>query len=78
MEVMVKMKPGDAVVHHGEVIHRADPNESASRHRRAFAMGYNGVSCKVDEEAKQLHIKEFKNQHREMGLDTRTPEAKVT
>ncbi len=31
-----------------------------------------------DEEAKQLHIKEFKNQHREMGLDTRTPEAKVT
>ena len=78
MEVMVEMQPGDAVVHHAEIIHRADPNQSASRHRRALAMVYNGVSCKVDEEAKQLHIKEFKNQHREMGLDTRTPEAKVT
>ena len=26
MEVMVEMQPGDAVVHHAEIIHRADPN----------------------------------------------------
>ena len=78
MEEVVHMQPGDAVVHHAETIHRADPNQSASRHRRAIAMVYNGVSCKVDEEAKQLHIEEFKNQHHEMGLDTKTPEAKVT
>ena len=72
MEKIVDMEPGDVVVHHGEIIHRADPNQSTTRHRRAFAMVYYGVSCKVDEEAKQLHIKEFKNQHREMGLDTET------
>ena len=78
MEVMVEMQPGDAVVHHAEIIHRADPNQSASRHRRAFAMVYKGVSCKIDEEAKRLHDEAFKKQHREMGLDTRTPEAKVT
>ncbi len=72
MEVVVQMQPGDAVVHHGEVIHRADPNQSASRHRRAFAMNFEGVCCRVDEEAKQLHDEAAKKQHCEMGLDTDT------
>ncbi len=72
MEVMVEMQPGDAVVHHGDVIHRAEPNKSTTRHRRAFAMIYYGVSCKVDEEAKQILDENLKNQHREMGLDTET------
>lgn len=69
MEVVVGLQPGDAVVHHGEIIHRADPNQSTSRHRRAFAMVYKGVSCKVDEEAKKIHDDTFKNQHRNMGLE---------
>ena len=72
MEEVVKMEPGDVVVHHGQMIHRADPNQSKTRNRRAFAMVYYGVSCNVDEEAKQLHVKTLKNQHREMGLNTET------
>ena len=72
MEEVVDMEPGDVVVHHGQIIHRADPNQSTTRHRRAFAMVYYGVSCKVDEKAKQLHVETLKNQHREMGLDRDT------
>jgi phytanoyl-CoA hydroxylase len=64
------MQPGDVVVHHGEIIHRADPNRSATRQRRAFAMNFEGVSCRVDEEAKQRQAEAAKKQHREMGLDT--------
>ncbi len=73
MELVVDMQPGDVVVHHGEMIHRAGPNQSTTRHRRAFAMVYYGVNCEVDEAAKQLHVETLKNQHRGMGLDTETP-----
>ncbi len=70
MEMVVQMQPGDAVVHHCEIIHRADPNRSATRQRRAFAMNFEGVSCRVDEEAKQRQAEAAKKQHREMGLNT--------
>jgi phytanoyl-CoA hydroxylase len=49
-EVAVHLRPGDAVAHHGNMIHRAGPNRSV-RHRRAFAMVFRGVSCRRDEEA---------------------------
>ena len=49
-EVMVTLAPGDAVVHHGNTIHRAEANRSSDRHRRAFAMVMRGVSCELDEE----------------------------
>lgn len=50
-EVPIHLRPGDAMAHHGNTIHLAGPNHSPSRHRRAFAMVYRGVSCQRDEEA---------------------------
>ena len=50
-EAMVTLNPGDAVVHHGNTIHRAEANRSAGRHRRAFAMVMQAESCTLDEEA---------------------------
>ena len=69
-EVAVHFQPGDAVVHHCEVIHRAEPNRSTQRHRRACAMVFNGASCRVDEEGKQRYLKSSKSQHEKMGLST--------
>lgn len=67
-EVRVCLRPGDAVVHHGELVHRADPNRSPSRHRRAFAMVFQGVSCRRDEEAFARYEAALKKQHRALGL----------
>jgi phytanoyl-CoA hydroxylase len=51
VEVPILLQPGDVVAHHGNLIHRALPNVSTTRHRRAFAMVFRGVSCQRDEEA---------------------------
>jgi phytanoyl-CoA hydroxylase len=69
-EVQIHLQPGDVVVHHGETIHRADPNRSATRHRRAFAMVFKGVSCRRDEEAFARYMAALKAQHETMGLTT--------
>lgn len=50
-EVPVHLQPGDAMAHHGNTIHLAGANRSATRHRRAFAMVFKGVTCQRDEEA---------------------------
>ena len=50
-EVPIHLQPGDVMAHHGNLIHLAGPNRSATRHRRAFAMVFKGVSCRRDEEA---------------------------
>ena len=56
-EVGVKLNPGDASVHHGNMIHRADANVSTERNRRAFAMVMvmQRESCEVDEETLARH-----------------------
>lgn len=69
-EVPVCLAPGDAVAHHGNTVHRADPNRSPTRHRRAFAMVYRGVSCQRDEEAFQRYRSALQAQHAAMGLQT--------
>jgi phytanoyl-CoA hydroxylase len=69
-EVPIRLQPGDAAVHHGNTIHRADPNRSATRTRRAFAMVCKGVSCRRDEEAYQRYLDALKAQHEQMGLKT--------
>jgi phytanoyl-CoA hydroxylase len=69
-EVAVQLQPGDVVAHHGETIHRADPNRSATRHRRAFAMVCKGVSCRRDEEAFARYQAALKAQHQQLGLQT--------
>jgi phytanoyl-CoA hydroxylase len=70
LEVPIHLQPGDAVVHHGETIHRAEPNASPARHRRAFAMVFKGLSCQRDEEAFARYQTALKAQHQTLGLTT--------
>lgn len=68
-ETMVCLEPGDAVVHHSETIHRADPNRTANRQRRAFVMTFRGESCQVDGTALAQYQANLKEQHQSMDLD---------
>lgn len=67
-EVAVCLEPGDAVIHHGEMIHRADANRSATRNRRAFAMVMEGESCRRDEEAFARYLAALRQQHETLGV----------
>jgi phytanoyl-CoA hydroxylase len=69
-EVAVRLEPNDAVAHHGKTIHRADPNGSAFRNRRAFAMVLRGVSTHRDEDAFGRYLAALKTQHQGLGLMT--------
>lgn len=71
-EVCVSLAPGDVVAHHGETIHRADANRSATRHRRAFAMVYFGHSARRDEQAFARYQAALQTQHRELGVAAAT------
>ena len=64
------LQPGDLIAHHGQTIHRADPNHS-KRHRRAFAMVFNGASARRDEEAYTRYRSNMKQQHSGMGLEAK-------
>ena len=67
-ETLVCLNPGDLVAHHGETIHRADPNRSSDRQRRAFAMVFRGASCGVDEVARKEYQATVHAQHQRYGL----------
>ncbi len=67
-EVAVPLAAGDAVVHHGMTIHRADANLSA-RHRRSFAMVFRGTSCERDDEAYERYLEAARAQHQSLGLE---------
>lgn len=69
-EVAVTLAPGDLVAHHGETIHRADPNRSATRHRRGFAMVFRGKSVQRDEDAYARYMAALTSQHETLGLET--------
>ena len=69
-EERVHLRPGDAVAHWGDTIHRAQPNRTADRQRRAFAMVLRGASCRVDEAAKARYQAALKAQHEALGLKT--------
>jgi len=69
-EVAIHLRPGDVVAHHGNTIHRAEPNRSAVRNRRAFAMVFKGVSCRRDEVAFEGYMSAVKAQHESLGLTT--------
>ncbi|MBI2479785.1 MAG: phytanoyl-CoA dioxygenase family protein [Planctomycetia bacterium] len=70
-EQTILLEPGDLVAHHGETIHRAEPNRTSSRHRRAFAMVFRGVSCRRDEAAFSRYADAVKRQHDELATETR-------
>ncbi len=67
-EVAIHLQPGDVVAHHGNLIHRADPNRSATRHRRAFAMVFKGVSCRRDEQAFARYQADLKTQQSTLAV----------
>lgn len=67
-ETRVHLQPGDAVAHWGNTIHRAQPNRTADRHRRAFAMVLHGVSCRRDEESHARYLATLQEQHALLGL----------
>eukprot|EP00913_Durusdinium_trenchii_P035264 g32994.t1 len=69
-ERAIHLQPGDLVVHHGNTIHRAEPNRSADRQRRAFAMVFRGESVRRDVEAYARYEEAYKKQHEMMGLKT--------
>jgi phytanoyl-CoA hydroxylase len=69
-EAPIHLEVGDVVVHHGNTIHRANANRSATRHRRAFAMVCKGQSCQRDMEGYRRYEESLKKQHQEMGLKT--------
>ena len=71
-EAPLSLNPGDALIHHGWTIHRADPNTSTNRHRQAFAMVFEGESCRPDLEAKKEYAETLKEQHKEFGLETKS------
>lgn len=62
-EVRAHLAPGDLVAHHGQMIHRADPNRTSGRHRRAFAMVFRGASCQRDEAAFARYQEALTAQH---------------
>lgn len=69
-EVAIHLQPGDVVVHHGNTIHRAEPNTSATRNRRSFAQVFRGVSCQRDEGAFNRYLNQLSAQHADLGLKT--------
>ncbi|MDA0833204.1 MAG: phytanoyl-CoA dioxygenase family protein [Planctomycetota bacterium] len=69
-EVVMCLNPGDAIVHHGWTIHRAEPNRSTTRSRKSFAMVFKGVSCRLDTDNYKKYEDDVKTQHQQMGLQT--------
>ena len=67
-ETPIVLQPGDVTAHHGNLIHVAGANRSATRHRRAFAMVFKGVSCRRDEEAHARYLAAAKSQQAELGV----------
>ncbi len=67
-EAPIHLAPGDAVAHHGETIHRAEANRSTTRHRRAFAMVFQGEGCLRDEHAYARYQASLKTQQQSLGI----------
>ena len=67
LEVAVEAEPGDVLIHHGNTIHRAEANRSSTRHRRSFAMVFQGESCRRDESAFERYRAASETQQRELN-----------
>ena len=74
-ERLVELQPGDAVAHHGNAIHRAEPNQSQASQRRAFAIVFQAQSCQRDEEAYDRYMQNVQQQHASLGLETSSEES---
>jgi len=67
-EVPIHLQPGDVVIHHGNTIHRANPNRSTTRQRRSFALVFQGVSAQRDTDAFARYQSAAREQHLALGL----------
>jgi phytanoyl-CoA hydroxylase len=67
-EQPILLQPGDVTIHHGNTIHRADANRSATRQRRSFALVVRGVSARRDPVAFARYASAAKAQREEFGL----------
>ncbi|REK10747.1 MAG: phytanoyl-CoA dioxygenase family protein [Planctomycetota bacterium] len=65
-EVAIHLQPGDVVAHHGNLIHRAEANRS-TRHRRALAIVYKGVSCRRNEQSFARYLQAVKQQQESLA-----------
>jgi phytanoyl-CoA hydroxylase len=65
-ERAILLAPGDAVAHHGMTIHRADANDSSTRHRRSFALVFKGVSANRDQDTYQRYLTSAREQQQEV------------
>ncbi len=69
-EVAIIALPNDVLIHLGNTIHRANANRSQMRHRRSFAMVFQGASATRDQVAFERYLAAAKAQHHELGLKT--------
>lgn len=67
-EVAIHLQPGDVLAHHGNTIHRAEANRSATRQRRALAIVYRGLSCRRDEAAFERYSSALQSQQAALGV----------
>lgn len=67
-EVAIPAQPGDALIHHGLTIHRAEANRSHARHRRSFGLVFKGISCQRDDTAFARYQETARMQHRDLGV----------
>lgn len=58
-EVFFPTQPGDLLIHHALTIHRAGPNTSTNRSRKAMGLIYFGASAKEDLKAKAAYVREL-------------------
>lgn len=61
-EVAMTADPGDLLVHHALTIHRADPNLSHRRQRRALGLIFYGDSAQIDSKAWERYQSELKEE----------------
>ncbi len=69
-EVVISANPNDLLIHHCQMIHRAEANRSATRSRRAFAIVFRGASSRLDKEAEARYTAGRKTQHQAHRLQT--------
>lgn len=58
-EVAFPAQPGDLLVHHSLTIHRAGPNTTTDKTRKAVGLIYFGKSAKEDVEAKERYARQL-------------------
>ena len=66
-EIPCPAKPGDLLVHHALTIHRADPNASLTRTRRALGFIFYGESAREDKVAHQAYQKNLADEMAALG-----------